>query len=121
MDQMPTKSDITSLLLKILPPFILSVMAKIASDYKRGKNIGWISSIVVVCLAGCGAILGYWVTVYLGWREIRMTLTIFAFGLFADKLFEYLFSKTFINDMFNYMEEVFKENLHMIFKRIKKD
>lgn len=116
MDQMPTKNEATSLLLKILPPLILSIMTKIASDIRRGRRVSFLSTAVIVTLAACGAILGYWITIYLGWKEIKMTLTIFFFGIFADKFFEYIFSKTFLNAMFNYLQDMITENMRLFFK-----
>lgn len=113
MENIPEKNELTSLIIKLLPPFILSVMAKIASDYNRGKRVSFLSSTVTVCLAACGAILGYWITRYLEWTEYKMTLTIFFFGLFSDKLFEILFSKKFFNTMFNIAEDWLKENLKL--------
>lgn len=118
MENQPS-SEIMRFLYRVAPPLILSIMVKVASDYKKGKRISWMSSIVIVLLAGCGAIVGYWVTQYLKWTEYKMTLTIFAFGIFADKMFEILFSKTFLNGMFNYLEDMIKENLSSIVKHMK--
>ena len=39
MDNIPEKSDVIATICKIAPPFIVSVMAKVAADYKRGKRI----------------------------------------------------------------------------------
>ncbi len=114
MDNIPNKSEFTALMFKLVPPFILSVMAKIASDYNKGKRISILSSLATVCLAACGAILGYWVTQYFGLKEEKMALTIFFFGLFADKLFEILFSQKFFNAMFNIAEDWLKENLKIV-------
>ncbi len=97
--------DFTALLWKIIPPIILATMAKIASQYSRGKRISFLSMLVITILAACGSILGYWISQYLHWTEYKMTLTIFFFGLFSDKLFEFLFSKTFLNNMFNLIQD----------------
>ena len=118
MDNVPNKNEITSLVLKILPPFLLSVMAKIASSYKKGKRISFLSNIVVVCLAACGSIVGYWITQYLHWEEYKMTLTIFFFGLFSDKLFEFLFSKTLVNSLLNHFEDIIKEQMELLLRRL---
>lgn len=118
MEPLPNKNDLMAVLMKILPPLALSVMAKIASEYKKGKRISFLSNIIIVCLAACGAIAGYWLTKYLGWIEYKMTLTIFFCGLFSDKFFEFIFSKTFINSLFNYLEDAVKENLLMIVKKL---
>ena len=118
-NNIPNKTDLTTIAVKILPPLILSVMAKIASEYKKGKRVSWLSNVVIVLLAACGSILGYWVTQYLHWKEYKMTLTIFFFGLFADKLFEFLFSKTVANAFFNYLEDMIKENLTLILRKFK--
>jgi MFS family permease len=120
MDNIPNRTELTGIVVKIFPPLILSIMAKIASEYKKGKRISLLANIVIVCLAGCGAIVGYWVTKLLGWTEYKMTLTIFFFGLFSDKLFEFLFSKTFINGLFNFAEDWMRENLRMILDKLTK-
>lgn len=120
MDNIPNKNELTGLVAKIVPPLILSVMAKIASEYKKGKRISFLSNVIIVCLAACGAILGYWVTQWLQWKEYKMTLTIFFFGLFADKLFEFLFSKTFVNGMLNIAEDWMKDSIRALYNRINK-
>lgn len=120
MNNLPEKTEMTGVLTKILPPLLLSVMAKIASEYKKGKRISFLSNIVIVCLAACGAILGYWITQWLGWKEYKMTLTIFFFGLFSDKLFEFLFSKTFLNAMFNFAEDWLKDSIRTLYNRVNK-
>lgn len=120
MNNVPDKDQFTAIFFKIAPPLALSVMAKLASEYKKGKRISFLSNIVIVCLAGCGAILGYWVTRWLGWTEYKMTLTIFFFGLFSDKLFEFLFSKTFINGMFNLVEDWIRNTLTTILNKMNK-
>ncbi len=122
MDNIPDKGFWTSLILKLGPPILLSAMVKVASEYKKTRRLALLSSLVIILLAGCGAIVGYWITQYLGWTEYKMTLTIFSCGIFADKIFEVIFSKTFINGMFNYLEDALKENLTIIIKRLgKKD
>ena len=120
MNNVPDRDQLTETLVKILPPLLLSVMAKIASEYKKGKRISFLSNVVIVCLAGCGAILGYWVTRWLGCTEYKMTLTIFFFGLFSDKLFEFLFSKTFINGMFNVLEDSLRQTLTNVLNKMNK-
>lgn len=119
-NNIPEKSIITDLIMKIAPPLILSIMTKTASDYKRGIRMSLFTHIAVIVLAGCGAIIGYWVTRWLNWTEYKMTLTIFFFGIFADKGFEYIFSKTFLNNMFNSLQDIFIQNMTMIINKLKK-
>jgi len=116
----PEKSIISDIIMKIAPPLILSIMTKTASDYKRGIRMSLLTHIAVIVLAGCGAIIGYWVTKWLNWTEYKMTLTIFFFGIFADKGFEYIFSKTFINGMFNAIQDLLVQNIKMLLDKIKK-
>lgn len=118
MESVPQKNELIALLSKLLPPVMLSIMAKIASEYKKGKKISLLSNIIIICLAGCGSIVGYWVTKIVGWTEYKMTLTIFFFGLFSDKLFEFLFSRTVANIFFNFVEDWIKENIKFIWKNL---
>jgi MFS family permease len=120
MDNIPNKNEIVSTLYKVVPPLILSIMAKIASDYKRGKRVSVLSSLITTILAACGSVLGYWLTQYLGWKEYKMVMTIFFFGLFSEKLFEFLFSKYFINALLNIAQDALVESMSNIVKRFKK-
>jgi len=117
------KQEVTAFLSKLLPvlaPFLLAATTKLATTYKNGKKISFLSTLVVILLAGCGAILGYWVTRYLEWTEYKMTLTIYFFGIFSDKLFEYLFSKTFLNSMFNVLQDMIVDNLNILVASMRK-
>lgn len=120
MDNIPEKSDVIATICKIAPPFIVSVMAKVAADYKRGKRISFLSTLVITTLAACGAILGYWFTRWMGWTEYKMTMTIFFCGLFADKFFEFLFSKYFITSLLNIVQDSIVDSLSNIIDKIKR-
>lgn len=120
MNNIQDRDELTSVIFKIGPPFLLSVMARIASEYKKGKKVSILFNIVVICLAACGSILGYWVTKWLGWTEYKMTLTIFFFGLFSDKLFEFLLSKTFINAVLDIVESWMKDSIRSLYYKINK-
>lgn len=120
MDNIPEKSDVIATICKIAPPFIVSVMAKVAADYKRGKRISFLSTLVITTLAACGSILGYWFTRWVGWTEYKMTMTIFFCGLFSDKFFEFLFSKYFINQFFNIIQDAIVVSLSNIIEKIKR-
>lgn len=114
---MDNRHDFTALLWKIVPPIILATMAKIASEYKKNKRMSFLSMLVVTSLAACGSVVGYWICQYLHWTEYKMTLTIFFCGLFSDKLFEFLFSKTFLNSMFNFVQDWVVEQFRFIINR----
>lgn len=119
MEDLPGKKDILVLLLKIAPPIALTVMAKLSADYREGKRVSVLSTIVITALASVGAIVGYWITMWIGWTHYKQALTIFMFGMLADKLIEFLFSKYFINVIINSLQDAILGGLRSLYSSIK--
>jgi len=119
MENIPGKNDFLIFLMKVFPPFALVVMSKLASDYREGKRNSFLSTTVITALAAVGAIIGYWITEWVHWREYKQALTIFFFGLFADKLIEFLFSKYFIKVMLNVIQDSMVSAMKSLISRIK--
>lgn len=117
--EIPGKNDLFVFLMKVFPPFALVVMSKLASDYNKGKRNSLLATAVITALAAVGAIIGYWVTEWVGWKEYKQALTIFFFGLFSDKLLEFLFSKYFINVLLNVVQDSIVSGLRSLADRIK--
>ena len=106
-------------LIKIFPPLIISIMSKLASEYKTKGKIGWFASFIIVALSACGAIIGYWVSELWGFAGVKMALTIYFCGAFADKAFEILFSKEFAKAIFDIIEGWLLGILESIMSKIK--
>ena len=119
MTSFPTLDDLWTILLKILPPFFISIIAKVAADYKKGKRRSFMSHLAITVLAGCGAIGGYWISQWLGYTEYKMTLVICAGTLFADKFFEFLFSRYFVDAIFNVIQDSTIATLEGIISKLK--
>ena len=119
MNKIPNQNDITEFLIKIFPPLIISIMSKLASEYKIKGRIGWIASVVIVVLSACGAIIGYWIAGLCGFTSVKMALTIYFCGAFADKAFEILFSKEFAKAIFDIIEGWLLGILESIMSKIK--
>ena len=119
MDRIPTQNDLTEILIKIFPPLIISIMSKLASEYKSKGRLGWVASFVIVVLSGCGAFIGYWISGLCGFTSYKMVLAIYFCSAFADKAFEILFSKEFAKAVFDIVEDWFVGLLESIVTKIK--
>lgn len=121
MDGHSHKYEIWATLGRVLPPLIASVVTKLAAQVKKDKTISWTGTILTTAIGGCGAILGYWISQYLGWTEYKMTLTIFFSGLIADNAFDVILSKTFLSKILLIFEKWVKNNISFLFNMTDKN
>jgi len=112
--------DLLSMLIsggvKILPPFIVGIMAKVANDIRDGRKMsvwGW-CAIVVMSLSG--TFLSNWICESYNVSK-NTTVIINAFAtLFSEQLFKILFSNFFI-----FVQGWVKENLKFTLKSMDKN
>ncbi len=100
MEMQQEKSDILALvfksLVKIIPPFVVGIVAKVANDVRDGRKLSVISWIAIICMSLSGTFLSNWICVNYGLSN-NTTVIINAFAtLFSEQLFKILFSNFFV-------------------------
>lgn len=108
MDQHPYKDDISDTIKSIINisiPLLVSVMSKLASEFRKGRRISFLSFCVIFAFAFCGGIIGQLLSEYLQFEKPKSTLLICSCCLMADKFFEYIFSKTFADAIFTSLQD----------------
>jgi hypothetical protein len=118
-----SKQDIIEFLYKILGPVAITVMSKLAQEYKRSKIVTWVSGAVITAFDFGGCMVGIWISTLSGFTGAKMALTSFTFGMLADKLFEMLFSKTILNRLCAVLQDAIVAGMKSIIGNItgKKD
>lgn len=110
-DKQDILAIITKTAFKILPPFIVGVMAKIANDFKDGRKLSIFGWMAIVLLSLSGTFFTNWVCEYYNMSKNK-TVIINAFGtLFSEQLFKLLFGNALI-----IIQEWIKSNLKFTIK-----
>lgn len=87
---------ITENVFKILPPFIVGAMAKIANDVRDGRKLSIFGWTAIVAMSLSGTFLANWVCEYYEMSK-NQTVIINAFAtLFSEQLFKMLFGNALI-------------------------
>jgi len=87
---------ITENVFKILPPFIVGAMAKIANDVRDGRKLSIFGWTAIVAMSLSGTFLANWTCEYYEMSK-NQTVIINAFAtLFSEQLFKMLFGNALI-------------------------
>ena len=108
----PEKSDLiaflTKVAFKIVPPFIVGLMAKVANDKLEGRKLSFLGWVAIAFLTLSGTFLSNWICEYYN-LEKNPTLIINAFAtMFSEQIFKILF-----HNFFSIVRDWAKENLKL--------
>jgi len=101
---------------KILPPFLVGLMAKVANDVRDGRKLTAWAWMAIVLMSLSGTFLSNWICEYYVLSK-NTTVIINAFAtLMSEQLFKILFGNFFI-----FLQSWVKENLKFTLKSMDKD
>lgn len=111
------KTDVLALvlktMLKILPPFIVGITAKIANDRLDGRRMSTWGWVAIACLTLSGTFLSNWICELYGVGK-NPTVVINAFAtMFSEQLFRIIF-----HNAYGIIRKLVKENMKFSLKMI---
>jgi len=101
---------------KILPPFVVGIMAKVANDVRDGRKLTAWAWMAIVLMSLSGTFLSNWICEYYTLSK-NTTVIVNAFAtLFSEQIFKILFSNFFI-----FVQGWVRENLKFALRSTDRD
>ena len=109
-------SMLLSGLIKIVPPFLVGIMAKVANDVRDGRKLSLWGWCAIVLMSLSGTFLSNWICEYYTLSK-NTTVIVNAFAtLMSEQLFKILFGNFFI-----FLQSWVKENLKFTLRSMDRD